>query len=269
MKMHIAAACLLGTALASAPAFAQDASSTTTPSNATSSSQAANAPAGGSGQFLTQMDTAQWRGSKLVGVDVFGSDDSKIGDINEVIMDQNGQAKAIVIGVGGFLGIGEKNVAIAWDKVKWTPGASASMASSASTPTGPAPTSRDIAQTTTNSAPETTNTQTAATGGATLSTAPGTGVSAGAPAAPSTSTATAPAAPASGSMMGSSSSTTSASTTSASSASTSAQDYPDRAVVALSKQDLQNAPEFKYASQTGASGTGAVNTGTTGTTSTR
>ena len=119
MKTYIAAVCLLGTAL-SAPAFAQETSPSASPPMSTSSASSAGA------QFLTQMDANEWRGSKLVGVDIYGSDNSKIGDINEVIVDRNGQAKAIVIGVGGFLGIGEKNVAIPWDKVQWNMGGSAS-----------------------------------------------------------------------------------------------------------------------------------------------
>jgi sporulation protein YlmC with PRC-barrel domain len=231
MKKHFAAACLLGTAL-SAPALAQDAS----PPKSTSAGSAAG------GQFLTQMEAAQWRGSKLVGVDVYGSDNSKIGDINEVIVDRNGQARAIVIGVGGFLGIGEKNVAVAWDKVQWNMGgaASGSMVSSGGQPGGDRSTPRDVAQTTTGSpgdqnAPPA---QTAATGGATLSSAPTSSANTGL-------------------------ATTSTSAPPVAGASAQAQDYPDRALISMSKQDLQNAPEFKYASQTGSS-TGGSSTGSTG-----
>jgi sporulation protein YlmC with PRC-barrel domain len=236
MKTHIAALCLLGTAL-STPAFAQETTPSSSPPMTTSA-----APAAG-GQFLTQMDAQQWRGSKLVGVDVYGSDNSRIGDINEVIVDRNGQAKAIVIGVGGFLGIGEKNVAIPWDKVQWNMGGagSASTASTTGQPAGDRSTARDAAQTTTGT-PADTNAQpaqTAATGGASLS------------APPASSANTAPA-------------TTSTGVSSTAGASTTAQDYPDRALVSMSKQDLENAPEFRYASQ-GAS-TGGTSTGSTGST---
>jgi sporulation protein YlmC with PRC-barrel domain len=239
MKTHIAALCLLGTAL-SAPAFAQETTPSASPPTSTSASST-------TGQFMTQMDANEWRGSKLVGVDVYGSDNSKIGDINEVIVDRNGQAKAIVIGVGGFLGIGEKNVAIPWDKVQWNMGGSASgsTVSTTSQPAGDRTTARDVAQTTTG-APADTNTQparTAATGGATLS------------APPATSANTAPA-------------TTSTSVSSTAGSSAHAQDYPDRALVSMSKQDLQNAPEFKYASQSNVS-TGGSTTGSTGATSGR
>ena len=42
-----------------------------------------------------------------------------VGDVNDVVMGQDGQAEAVVIGVGGFLGIGEKNVAVDFDKLSW------------------------------------------------------------------------------------------------------------------------------------------------------
>jgi hypothetical protein len=51
--------------------------------------------------------------SKFVGIDVVGADDKKIGDVNDVLFDQQGKVEAYVIGVGGFLGIGAKDVALA------------------------------------------------------------------------------------------------------------------------------------------------------------
>lgn len=35
-----------------------------------------------------------------------------VGEVNDVVLDWNGGVKAVVLGVGGFLGVGEKNVAI-------------------------------------------------------------------------------------------------------------------------------------------------------------
>jgi hypothetical protein len=60
------------------------------------------------------MEPGQFRGSKLIGLNIYGSDQGnrndtdKIGDINELLLDRNGSVQAIVIGVGGFLGMGEK-----------------------------------------------------------------------------------------------------------------------------------------------------------------
>jgi sporulation protein YlmC with PRC-barrel domain len=67
------------------------------------------------GTFVQQQQATQWRTSKLVGTDVYGSDNSKIGDINDVLIGSGGSVQAVVVGVGGFLGVGEKNVAIPFD----------------------------------------------------------------------------------------------------------------------------------------------------------
>ena len=111
LKTHIAA-CLLTTALITAPALAQ-----------TNPAPNANQPAGRTqanpGQFLTQESPDQWRGSKLVGLSVYGPNNERIGDINEVLVDRNGKVDAVVIGVGGFLGIGEKDVALPFSQVKF------------------------------------------------------------------------------------------------------------------------------------------------------
>jgi sporulation protein YlmC with PRC-barrel domain len=70
-------------------------------------------------EFLNQ-EGDLWRASKLVGVNIYGPDQKKVGDINEVLMNKDGKAAYVVVGVGGFLGIGEKNVAIAYDKVTFS-----------------------------------------------------------------------------------------------------------------------------------------------------
>ncbi len=42
-----------------------------------------------------------------------------IGEINEVILGRDGQVKAVIVGVGGFLGIGERNIAVTMDQIRW------------------------------------------------------------------------------------------------------------------------------------------------------
>jgi putative membrane protein len=68
----------------------------------------------------TQDAVDDWRASKLVGVDIYGPDDKKVGDITDIMMSKDGKAEFVVIGVGGFLGLGEKDVAIPYDQVKFT-----------------------------------------------------------------------------------------------------------------------------------------------------
>lgn len=55
--------------------------------------------------------------SDLMGKDVKTADGESVGSVGDMIIDQNGQIVAIIVGVGGFLGMGEKNVAIGWDNV--------------------------------------------------------------------------------------------------------------------------------------------------------
>jgi sporulation protein YlmC with PRC-barrel domain len=52
--------------------------------------------------------------------DIYDPSNSKIGKIDDVLVSDNGQVNALVIGVGGFLGAGEKDVAVPFTAVKWT-----------------------------------------------------------------------------------------------------------------------------------------------------
>ena len=60
-----------------------------------------------------------WRASKLMGLDVYNDNNEKLGDVNEIILDKSGKVTAVVIGVGGFLGMGEHDVAVSMDKLKF------------------------------------------------------------------------------------------------------------------------------------------------------
>ncbi len=61
----------------------------------------------------------EWRASKLAGVDVYNESNEKIGGINDVILDKSGKAEKVILGVGGFLGMGEHYVAVPFDKIKF------------------------------------------------------------------------------------------------------------------------------------------------------
>jgi len=50
--------------------------------------------------------------NQLMGAEVYGTDNSDIGEVNDIVFDMKGDIKAIVVDVGGFLGIGEKPVAL-------------------------------------------------------------------------------------------------------------------------------------------------------------
>lgn len=51
---------------------------------------------------------------------VYDPNDNKIGEIMDVLIEPNGQANTAIIGVGGFLGAGEKDVAVKLESIKST-----------------------------------------------------------------------------------------------------------------------------------------------------
>ena len=79
--------------------------------------QRADSPTGVS--FVTTQAIDQWRAPKLVGVGVFGPDDKQIGKIRDVLMSHDGKAETVVIGIGGFLGFGTKDVAVPFAAMQW------------------------------------------------------------------------------------------------------------------------------------------------------
>jgi sporulation protein YlmC with PRC-barrel domain len=60
-----------------------------------------------------------WRASKVVGLSVYNDANESLGSINDLLTDKSGNIKAVVIGVGGFLGVGEHLVAVPFDKIKF------------------------------------------------------------------------------------------------------------------------------------------------------
>jgi hypothetical protein len=108
MQKFLAAA-LLSAAVFSAPAYAQSPqpADRAAPAATTTSSQEKMALKG------------NWRASKLMGLDVYNEGNEKLGDINELILDKNGKVAAVIIGVGGFLGMGEHDIAVSMDKLKF------------------------------------------------------------------------------------------------------------------------------------------------------
>ena len=111
MFKYTLTAAALAAALAT-PAFAQ----TNAPGTSSMSSQS-TARHGG---FVQNQDATDWRSSKLVGASVYGPDNASIGEVNDVLIGNDGKIRAVVIGVGGFLGVGEKNVAIPLDSLNIT-----------------------------------------------------------------------------------------------------------------------------------------------------
>jgi sporulation protein YlmC with PRC-barrel domain len=100
----VAASALLATV-----AFAQTPTTTT---DRVDTSAASSAASGTSFQ-------GNWRASKVVGLKVYNDNNDSIGSINDLLTDKSGSIKAVVIGVGGVLGVGEQLVAVPFDKIKF------------------------------------------------------------------------------------------------------------------------------------------------------
>lgn len=94
------AAVVFASALIATPALAQ------APKTATTNQSASSA--------------GLWQGSKLIGLNVYNDQNEKIGDIKELMVNKSGNIDMAVIGVGGFLGVGERDVAVKWSDMKWS-----------------------------------------------------------------------------------------------------------------------------------------------------
>ena len=102
MLTKYAVAGLAASALLASVAFAQSPSATT--DRATTAAPAAASD--------TSSFKGSWRTSKLVGLNVYNDSNESLGSINDLLTDKSGDIKAVVIGVGGFLGVGEHLVAV-------------------------------------------------------------------------------------------------------------------------------------------------------------
>ena len=100
---------LAGSALLATVAFAQ------TPTATSDRTNMAPATASDSSSSFH----GDWRASKVVGLNVYNDHNESLGSINDLLTDKSGNIKAVVIGVGGFLGVGEHLVAVAFDKIKF------------------------------------------------------------------------------------------------------------------------------------------------------
>lgn len=113
---------LASTAIAAVMSTAAFAASTTatTPAAAPDATMSATTTTGGSTNATVMANGML--ASEVIGENVYNSsadDAEKIGDVNDIVLSQDGQTESVIIGVGGFLGMGEKNVAIPFDKLSW------------------------------------------------------------------------------------------------------------------------------------------------------
>jgi sporulation protein YlmC with PRC-barrel domain len=121
-----AIAALLTTGGLTVEAMAQTTTTDTAP--AAQPAQPATPPGMKSAEEVKAKDEALTDGhlaSTLMGASVYNSvtaDGQTIGNVNDLVMDKDGKIVSLIVGVGGFLGIGSKNVAIDYSQVKWEQG---------------------------------------------------------------------------------------------------------------------------------------------------
>ena len=110
MRVLLVPTAILG--LAGLPALAQQQAEPPPPAAPGTGAAPAEAP-----EPVPEQAEHQVRAESLLGVDVSNGQDT-IGEVADLIVTQDGRVEAIVVGVGGFLGVGQKSVALAWDSVE-------------------------------------------------------------------------------------------------------------------------------------------------------
>jgi hypothetical protein len=123
-------AAVAGTALLATIASAQTPTATTDRADASSSATLSSSSLQGF-----------WRASQVVGLKVYNDKNESLGSINDLLMDKGGNIKAAILGVGGFLGVGEHLVAVPLDKVKFVNEPVAYTGTAGSSGTTPTPSS--------------------------------------------------------------------------------------------------------------------------------
>jgi hypothetical protein len=119
-----------------------------------SAAAAQNPPAPSSPATIDTMPKqGEWRGSKLIGLNVYNDQNEKLGDISEMMIEASGKVVGYVIGVGGFLGMGEHSIIVEPAKLKFVNEpvrtTSTTTTGSSPAPSGPAMSSRNASGTTT------------------------------------------------------------------------------------------------------------------------
>ena len=97
------------------PAQSSQAPEATMPAHPSASADANSA----SPKFLSKQESSDLLASNLIGQPVVNTQDESIGDITDLVTDQSGKVVAVLVGSGGFLGIGQKDVALGFDDLRF------------------------------------------------------------------------------------------------------------------------------------------------------
>jgi len=86
------------------------------------------------------MQKEEYSAYKLVGINVYNQGNEKIGEVKDILLEKSGKAEKVILSVGGFLGLGERYVAVPYDQIKWVDEPARSASSDTKTTTGSATT---------------------------------------------------------------------------------------------------------------------------------
>jgi sporulation protein YlmC with PRC-barrel domain len=87
---------------------------------------------GGASGTVTMQQSGEHLADDVIGATVRKAQNENIGSVADLVIDKDGQVKAAVLSVGGFLGIGDKHVAVPWNQVQVSTGSRAAASGSAS-----------------------------------------------------------------------------------------------------------------------------------------
>jgi len=123
---------LLAGALLSSIAFAQ----------AQSQAPAATTQPAAKTEAAPKLSAPHWRSSKMIGLAIYNEQNERLGDINEILLDGSGKVLGYVVGVGGFLGMGEHDILVEPDKIKFVNEPRRTQTSATNPPANPPATTR-------------------------------------------------------------------------------------------------------------------------------
>jgi sporulation protein YlmC with PRC-barrel domain len=104
---------MIGVAIGALMVSGALAQSPSSPSSSSPPAAAQSQPAAGKADFVASQKPDQWLASKFKGTNVVGTDNQSIGAVSDILFDKTGKIEAFVVSVGGFLGVGSKEVALA------------------------------------------------------------------------------------------------------------------------------------------------------------
>ncbi|EAU40762.1 hypothetical protein FP2506_03509 [Fulvimarina pelagi HTCC2506] len=116
-----------GTEMAQTGDSASEGSMSTDTSGDQATSGDAASTESGQGEMQPLEDTSSLTADDLIGTSVVGPDNASVGDVGDIVLSQDGGIEAVIIDVGGFLGIGEKPVSVSMDELQFMQDANGSL----------------------------------------------------------------------------------------------------------------------------------------------